>query len=118
LRLQRKSCIRYMGIIALAVQHHNCQSSIFSFSNREQEYRDVIHAIGLPFVIKPVIRSSGKGQSIINEHNEIKKSWDYAQNGARGHAKVIMVEHFIDIDYEITLLTVRHKDDTSFCDPI
>lgn len=106
------------GIRALAVQQLNLQTSKFAFANSEQEYLDVIQSIGLPFVIKPVMSSSGKGQSIVKEHNEIKKAWDYAQNGSRGHAKGVIVEQFIDFDYEITLLTVRHKDGTSFCDPI
>ncbi|EDZ90441.1 formate-dependent phosphoribosylglycinamide formyltransferase [Francisella tularensis] len=106
------------GIRALAAQELNLQTSKFAFANSEQEYLDVIQSIGLPFVIKPVMSSSGKGQSIVKEHNEIKKAWDYAQNGSRGHAKGVIVEQFIDFDYEITLLTVRHKDGTSFCDPI
>lgn len=106
------------GIRALAAQQLNLQTSKFAFANSEQEYLDVIQSIGLPFVIKPVMSSSGKGQSIVKEHNEIKKAWDYAQNGSRGHAKGVIVEQFIDFDYEITLLTVRHKDGTSFCDPI
>ncbi|ACD30170.1 formate-dependent phosphoribosylglycinamide formyltransferase [Francisella tularensis] len=106
------------GIRALAAQQLNLQTSKFAFANSEQEYLDVIQSIGLPFVIKPVMSSSGKGQSIVKEHNEIKKAWDYAQNGSRGHAKGVIVEQFIDFDYEIKLLTVRHKDGTSFCDPI
>ncbi|AJI72595.1 phosphoribosylglycinamide formyltransferase 2 [Francisella tularensis subsp. novicida GA99-3548] len=106
------------GIRALAAQQLNLQTSKFAFANSEQEYLDVIQSIGLPFVIKPVMSSSGKGQSIVKEHNEIKKAWGYAQNGSRGHAKGVIVEQFIDFDYEITLLTVRHKDGTSFCDPI
>ncbi|APC95484.1 formate-dependent phosphoribosylglycinamide formyltransferase [Francisella tularensis subsp. novicida] len=106
------------GIRALAAQQLNLQTSKFAFANSDQEYLDVIQSIGLPFVIKPVMSSSGKGQSIVKEHNEIKKAWDYAQNGSRGHAKGVIVEQFIDFDYEITLLTVRHKDGTSFCDPI
>ncbi|MBK2111885.1 formate-dependent phosphoribosylglycinamide formyltransferase [Francisella tularensis subsp. novicida FSC159] len=106
------------GIRALAAQQLNLQTSKFAFANSEQEYLDVIQSIGLPFVIKPVMSSSGKGQSIVKEHNEIKKAWDYAQNGSRGHAKGVIVEQFIDFDYEITLLTVKHKDGTSFCDPI
>ncbi|APA83920.1 formate-dependent phosphoribosylglycinamide formyltransferase [Francisella tularensis] len=106
------------GIRALAAQQLNLQTSKFAFANSEQEYLDVIQSIGLPFVIKPVMSSSGKGQSIVKEHDEIKKAWDYAQNGSRGHAKGVIVEQFIDFDYEITLLTVKHKDGTSFCDPI
>ncbi|ORU21298.1 phosphoribosylglycinamide formyltransferase 2, partial [Francisella tularensis subsp. holarctica] len=69
----------------------NLQTSKFAFANSEQEYLDVIQSIGLPFVIKPVMSSSGKGQSIVKEHNEIKKAWDYAQNGSRGHAKGVIV---------------------------
>ncbi|APD51208.1 formate-dependent phosphoribosylglycinamide formyltransferase [Francisella hispaniensis] len=106
------------GIRALAADELNLPTSKFAFANNEQEYLDAIPSIGIPFVIKPVMSSSGKGQSIVKEHNEIKKAWDYAQSGSRGHAKGVIIEQFIDFDYEITLLTVRHKDGTSFCDPI
>ncbi|MEY8766721.1 MULTISPECIES: formate-dependent phosphoribosylglycinamide formyltransferase [Francisella] len=106
------------GIRSLAANELGLATSKFAFANSEKEYLDAVETIGLPFVIKPVMSSSGKGQSIVKEHNEVQKAWDYAQSGSRGHAKGVIVEQFIDFDYEITLLTVRHKDGTSFCDPI
>ncbi|WP_395167317.1 formate-dependent phosphoribosylglycinamide formyltransferase [Francisella salimarina] len=106
------------GIRSLAANELGLATSKFAFANSEKEYLDAVETIGLPFVIKPVMSSSGKGQSIVKEHNEVQKAWNYAQSGSRGHAKGVIVEQFIDFDYEITLLTVRHKDGTSFCDPI
>ncbi|WP_432773176.1 formate-dependent phosphoribosylglycinamide formyltransferase [Francisella salimarina] len=106
------------GIRSLAANELGLATSKFAFANSEKEYLDAVETIGLPFVIKPVMSSSGKGQSIVKEHNEVQKAWDYAQSGSRGHAKGVIVEQFINFDYEITLLTVRHKDGTSFCDPI
>ncbi|QIW11000.1 formate-dependent phosphoribosylglycinamide formyltransferase [Francisella sp. LA112445] len=106
------------GIRALAAQELNLPTSKFAFANSEEEYLDAVSNIGLPYVIKPVMSSSGKGQSIVKYSKDIKKAWDYAQSGSRGHANGVIVEQFIDFDYEITLLTVRHKDGTSFCDPI
>ncbi|AJI54208.1 formate-dependent phosphoribosylglycinamide formyltransferase [Francisella philomiragia] len=106
------------GIRSLAAQKLGLATSKFAFANSQDEYLDAVKNIGLPFVIKPVMSSSGKGQSIVKEYGEIQKAWDYAQSGSRGHAKGVIVEQFIDFDYEITLLIVKHKDGTSFCDPI
>ncbi|MBK2357381.1 formate-dependent phosphoribosylglycinamide formyltransferase [Francisella hispaniensis] len=106
------------GIRSLAANELGLATSKFAFANSQKEYLDAVELIGLPFVIKPVMSSSGKGQSIVKEPKDIKKAWDYAQSGSRGHAKGVIIEQFIDFDYEITLLTVRHKDGTSFCDPI
>ncbi|AFJ44139.1 formate-dependent phosphoribosylglycinamide formyltransferase [Francisella orientalis] len=106
------------GIRSLAANELSLATSKFAFANSQKEYLDAVEIIGLPFVIKPVMSSSGKGQSIVKEHGVIQKAWDYAQSGSRGHTKGVIVEQFIDFDYEITLLTVRHKDGTSFCDPV
>ncbi|MBK2266912.1 formate-dependent phosphoribosylglycinamide formyltransferase [Francisella philomiragia] len=106
------------GIRSLAANELGLATSKFAFANSQKEYLDAVEVIGLPFVIKPVMSSSGKGQSIVKERSEVQKAWDYAQSGSRGHAKGVIIEQFIDFDYEITLLTVRHKDGTSFCDPI
>ncbi|AJI54583.1 phosphoribosylglycinamide formyltransferase 2 [Francisella philomiragia] len=106
------------GIRSLAANELGLATSKFAFANSQKEYFDAVEIIGLPFVIKPVMSSSGKGQSIVKERSEVQKAWDYAQSGSRGHAKGVIVEQFIDFDYEITLLSVRHKDGTSFCDPI
>ncbi|MEY8673628.1 formate-dependent phosphoribosylglycinamide formyltransferase [Francisella philomiragia] len=106
------------GIRSLAANELGLATSKFAFANSQKEYLDAVEVIGLPFVIKPVMSSSGKGQSIVKERSEVQKAWDYAQSGSRGHAKGVIIEQFIDFDYEITLLSVRHKDGTSFCDPI
>ncbi|API87648.1 formate-dependent phosphoribosylglycinamide formyltransferase [Francisella uliginis] len=106
------------GIRALAAQDLDLPTSKFAFANSEEEYLDAVKKISLPYVIKPVMSSSGKGQSIVKDSKQIEEAWDYAQSDSRGHAKGVIVEQFIDFDYEITLLTVRHKDGTSFCDPI
>ncbi|MED7788859.1 formate-dependent phosphoribosylglycinamide formyltransferase [Francisella sp. 19X1-34] len=106
------------GIRALAAQELNLPTSKFKFANSEDEYLDAINDIKLPYVIKPIMSSSGKGQSIVKDSKDIKKAWEYAQTGSRGHANGVIIEQFIAFDYEITLLTVRHKNGTSFCDPI
>jgi phosphoribosylglycinamide formyltransferase 2 len=74
--------------------------------------------IGLPCVVKPVMSSSGKGQSLVREPEEVAHAWDYAQSGGRAGTGRVIVEGFVDFDFEITLLTVRHARGTSFCAPI
>ncbi|AIT10305.1 phosphoribosylglycinamide formyltransferase [Candidatus Francisella endociliophora] len=106
------------GIRALAAQELNLPTSKFAFARNEKEYLEAIEYVGTPFVIKPVMSSSGKGQSIVTNPDNIYKAWEYAHTASRGHANSVIVEQFIDFDYEITLLTVKHKDGTSFCDPI
>src|SRR5690606_25172667 len=82
------------------------------------EYLAAIEAVGLPCVVKPIMSSSGKGQSTVKDPGSVEAAWEYAQSGGRtGRGKVI-IEGFVDFDYEITLLTVRHRDGTSFCAPI
>jgi phosphoribosylglycinamide formyltransferase 2 len=106
------------GIRALAACELQLPTSTFVFADSKEEYLTQVRKIGLPCVIKPVMSSSGKGQSIVNTPNEIEAAWSYAQKASRGNAKKVIIEAFIDFDYEITLLTVRHKKGTSFCDPI
>jgi phosphoribosylglycinamide formyltransferase 2 len=77
-----------------------------------------VHHIGLPCVVKPVMSSSGKGQSTVKSIDAIDAAWDYANDGARGGAGRVIVEGFVDFDYEITLLTISHRDGISFCEPI
>src|SRR5690606_20984624 len=84
----------------------------------EAEYRAAVEALGLPCVVKPVMSSSGKGQSVIRTDADIAPAWAYAQEGGRAGAGRAIVEGFIDFEYEITLLTVRHGDGVSFCPPI
>jgi phosphoribosylglycinamide formyltransferase 2 len=105
------------GIRQLASEELGLATSKFKFATTKEEYLKAIKEVEIPFVIKPVMSSSGKGQSIV-KNDDIVKAWDYAQSGSRGNSKSVIVEQFIDFDYEITLLTVRHKDGTSFCEPI
>ena len=83
-----------------------------------EDFTAAIHAIGMPCVIKPIMSSSGKGQSVVKTEADIEASWNYAQAGGRAGKGKVIVEGFVDFDYEITLLTVRHVDGTSFCAPI
>src|SRR5690606_27152964 len=82
------------------------------------EYREAIAAIGLPCVVKPCRSSSGHGQSIVRSAGDAEAAWDYAQSGGRAGTGRVIVEGFVDFEYEITLLTVRHRDGTAFCAPI
>ncbi|MEZ5463773.1 MAG: formate-dependent phosphoribosylglycinamide formyltransferase [Lysobacteraceae bacterium] len=106
------------GIRRLAAETLGLPTSPYRFCDNEAEYRDALAAIGLPCVVKPVMSSSGKGQSTIRTDADIQASWDYAQTGGRAGAGRVIVEGFIDFDYEITLLTLRHRDGISFCQPI
>lgn len=106
------------GIRRLAAEELKLRTSPYRFASSEEEYRKAIEAIGLPFVIKPIMSSSGKGQSTIRSEDEIEAAWRYAQEGGRAGAGKVIVEGFVDFDYEITLLTVRHASGTSFLDPV
>jgi phosphoribosylglycinamide formyltransferase 2 len=106
------------GIRKLAAETLGLPTSPYRFVDACEDYRAAIDALGLPCVVKPVMSSSGKGQSLVRSVEEIDKAWDYAQTGGRAGAGRVIVEGFIDFDYEITLLTVRHAGGTSFCDPI
>lgn len=106
------------GIRRLAAEELGLPTSAYRFCDSEEDYREAAAAIGLPFVIKPVMSSSGKGQSVVRDAAGLQHAWDYAQSGGRAGKGRVIVEGFVDFDYEITLLTVRHKDGTSFCAPI
>jgi phosphoribosylglycinamide formyltransferase 2 len=106
------------GIRRLAAETLQLPTSKYRFVDTPEDYRAAVEEIGLPCVVKPVMSSSGKGQSLVRSGDDIDKAWDYAQTGGRAGAGRVIVEGFIDFDYEITLLTVRHRDGTSFCDPI
>lgn len=106
------------GIRRLAAEELSLSTSPYRFAQTREEYLAAIGDIGFPCVVKPIMSSSGKGQSTVRTAAEIEAAWEYAQSGGRtGRGKVI-VEGFVDFDYEITLLTVRHRDGTSFCAPI
>ena len=106
------------GIRRLAAEQLSVETSDFRFAESEAEYQAAIAEIGLPCVIKPVMSSSGKGQSTVMAEADVQSAWDYARAGARGDATRVIVEGFVDFDYEITLLTVRHVGGVSFCAPI
>ena len=106
------------GIRLLAAQTLGVATSPYRFAATEDEYRDAIRAIGTPCVVKPVMSSSGKGQSTVRAASEAMASWRVAREGARGGAEKVIVEGLVDFDYEITLLTVRHRDGVAFCAPI
>ena len=106
------------GIRRLAAETLNLPTSLYRFVDTREDYHAAVEAIGLPCVVKPVMSSSGKGQSLVRTEADIDAAWDYAQTGGRAGAGRVIVEGFIRFDYEITLLTVRHRDGTSFCEPI
>ena len=107
------------GIRRLAAEQLGIRTSPYRFAATEHEYRAAIEEIGTPCVVKPVMSSSGKGQSTVRTPADVPRSWQYAREGARGAADKVIVEGFVDFDYEITLLTVRHgAGEVSFCEPI
>ncbi|GAC1623601.1 MAG: formate-dependent phosphoribosylglycinamide formyltransferase [Nevskia sp.] len=106
------------GIRRLAAETLKLPTSPYRFADHEAEYRAAVAAIGIPCVVKPLMSSSGKGQSTVRTEADVPKAWDYAQAGGRAGAGRVIVEGFIPFDYEITLLTVRHAGGTSFCAPI
>lgn len=106
------------GIRTLAAETLKLPTSPYRFVDTLEAFREAVAALGLPCVVKPVMSSSGKGQSIVRRADEVDAAWDYAQTGGRAGAGRVIVEGFVPFDYEITLLTVRHRDGTSFCEPI
>ena len=106
------------GIRRLAAEALGLPTSPYRFVDNADDYRAAVAALGLPCVVKPVMSSSGHGQSLVRSEADIDAAWDYAQTGGRAGAGRVIVEGFIDFDYEITLLTVRHAAGTSFCEPI
>lgn len=106
------------GIRRLAAEKLDLPTSPYRFASTLDEYLAAIDEIGLPCVVKPVMSSSGKGQSVVKDKSGVETAWSYAQEGGRAGAGRVIVEGFIEFDYEITLLTVRHAGGTSFCDPI
>jgi len=106
------------GIRRLAAEELGLATSPYRFADTLEDYRAAIAAIGCPCVVKPVMSSSGKGQSVVRGPDDVLAAWEYAQAGGRAGAGRVIVEGFIRFDYEITLLTVRHAGGTSFCAPI
>lgn len=106
------------GIRTLAAETLKLQTSPYRFAGTKEEFASAVKSIGLPCVVKPIMSSSGKGQSLIHHETQIDTSWQYAQEGGRSGGGRVIIEGFIDFDYEITLLTIKHKDGISFCEPI
>ena len=106
------------GIRKLAAEELGLQTSPYRFASNKSEFDQAIQEVGIPCVVKPIMSSSGKGQSTITAEDQIEDSWQYAQEGGRAGAGKVIVEGFVEFDYEITLLTVRHKNGISFCEPI
>ena len=113
------------GIRRLASEKLGIKTSKYTFANSYDGFVEAVEEIGMPCVVKPIMSSSGKGQSVVREHKDILSAWEYSQSGGRSGAGKVIVEELIDFDYEITLLTVRHigwlrshPNSTSFCEPI
>ena len=106
------------GIRRLAAEELGIKTSPYRFASTEEEFREAVAAIGMPCVVKPIMSSSGHGQSVIRTTDDIHRSWQNAQEGGRAGAGRVIVEGFVDFDYEITLLTVRSISGTTFCEPI
>ena len=102
----------------LAAETLGLKTSPYRFADSLAEYRDALGELGMPCVVKPVMSSSGKGQSVVRTQADIEHAWNYAQQGGRAGKGRVIVEGFIKFDYEITLLTVRHGGKTTFCEPI
>lgn len=106
------------GIRRLAAETLSLPTSPYQFVSEENDFQQAVAAIGLPCVVKPVMSSSGKGQSVIRTAEQIKHAWTYAQEGGRAGKGRVIVEGFVPFDYEITLLTVSAVDGIHFCAPI
>ena len=106
------------GIRRLAAEELGLPTSPYRFAATREAYLAAVEDIGTPCVVKPIMSSSGKGQSTVRSADDIDAAWEHAQSGGRSGAGKVIVEGFVDFDYEITLLTVRHRDGTAFCQPI
>jgi phosphoribosylglycinamide formyltransferase 2 len=106
------------GIRRLGAEQLGVKTSPYRFADSMAEYRDAIGELGVPCVVKPVMSSSGKGQSVVRTQAAVEHAWEYAQQGGRAGKGRVIVEGFIRFDYEITLLTVRHGGRTTYCEPI
>lgn len=106
------------GIRTLAAEELKLTTSRYLFAGSFDEFKQATATIGMPCVVKPIMSSSGKGQSVVKATEDISRAWDYAQQGGRAGGGRVIVEGFVDFDYEITLLTIRHKGGVTFCAPI
>ncbi len=106
------------GIRCLAAEDLGVATSPFRFADNQEDFLAAVDTVGIPCVVKPIMSSSGKGQSTITDPSQVEAAWNYAQEGGRAGKGKVIIEGFVDFDYEITLLTVRHQGGTSFCEPI
>lgn len=106
------------GIRRLAAETLGLRTSPYRFASTEEDFRQAVAEIGMPCVVKPIMSSSGHGQSVIRSASDVQHAWKYAQEGGRAGAGRVIVEGFVKFDYEITLLTVRHSGGTTFLAPI
>ncbi len=106
------------GIRRLAAEELGIKTSPYRFASTREEFQQAVEQIGLPCVIKPIMSSSGHGQSVARTADDIERSWHISQEGGRAGAGRVIVEGFVDFDYEITLLTVRSLSGTTYCQPI
>jgi len=106
------------GIRTLAAEKLKLKTSPYQFAGSPKEFGEAVKKIGIPCVVKPIMSSSGKGQSVIKSEGDIDNAWTYSQEGSRSGGGKVIVEGFIDFDFEITLLTIKHKAGVSFCEPI
>jgi len=106
------------GIRRLAAEELGLPTSKYRFAANYEEYVAAVREVGIPCVVKPIMSSSGHGQSVVKTEADIDNSWNISQEGGRAGAGKVIVEGFVDFDYEITLLTVRHKNGTSFLNPV
>ncbi len=106
------------GIRTLAAEDLALKTSPYKFAGIKEEFDAAVAEIGYPCVVKPIMSSSGKGQSVVKSEDDIDYAWNYALEGARGNSDRVIIEGFVDFDYEITLLTISHVGGVSFCAPI
>lgn len=106
------------GIRRLAAEELGIKTSTYRFASTEEEFRQAVSKVGIPCVVKPIMSSSGHGQSVVKSVDDIDRSWHIAQEGGRAGAGRVIVEGFVNFDYEITLLTVRSVAGTCFCEPV
>lgn len=106
------------GIRRLVAEELNIATSPYRFADNLADFKTAVAQIGMPCVVKPIMSSSGKGQSTLHNESELEAAWHYAQEGGRAGGGKVIIEGFVDFDYEITLLTVRHVGGVSFCEPI
>src|SRR5690606_25014709 len=106
------------GIRCLASEERHLLPSPYRLAEGRDDYQEAVREVGLLCVVEPVMSSAGKGRSLVRSEQDIEAAWDYAQSGGRAGVGRVIVEGFVDFDYEITLLTVRHAGGTSFCAPI